>query len=128
MKNLLERKSHFQSKILTIKQNIPFSIQFFNHRTEHSSDQVIKPINLEALTKWFGHMPLDVKQDLDTLAPMLKKLGYDTQSNTPSYGTADSLVLDNMNRLKENADFWKDKAKFYARQAPNGTNLFRKSI
>jgi len=73
-------------------------------------------------------MPVDVKQDLDKLAPMLKKLGYDTQSDTPSYGTADPLVLDNMNRLKENADFWKDKAKFYARQTPNVTRLFRKSM
>ncbi|CAF3414284.1 unnamed protein product [Rotaria sp. Silwood1] len=95
-------------------------------KTEHSSDQVIKPINLEALTKWFGHIPSDVKQDLDILAPMLKKLGYNTKSDVPSYGNADQLVLDNMNRLKQNADFWNAKAKIYAHQSPNSTNLFNK--
>ncbi|CAF0953679.1 unnamed protein product [Rotaria sordida] len=93
-------------------------------KTEHSSDQVIKPINLEALTKWIGHIPNDVKQDLDILAPMLKQLGYDTKSDVPSYGNADQLVLDNMNRLKQNADFWNAKAKLYARQLSNSTNLF----
>lgn len=90
-------------------------------RTEHSSDQVIKPINLEALTKWFGHVPEDVKEQLDTLAPMLKKLGYDTKSDAPTYGEADQFVLDNMNQLKQNAEFWDAKAKAYARQAPNAT-------
>ncbi|CAF2604629.1 unnamed protein product [Rotaria sp. Silwood2] len=93
-------------------------------KTEHSSDQVIKPINLEALTKWIGHIPNDVKQELDILAPMLKKLGYDTKSEVPSYGNADPLVLENMNKLKQNADFWNAKAKVYARQLPNSTNLF----
>jgi protein-tyrosine sulfotransferase len=78
------------------------------------------------LTKWHGHIPNDVKKQLDSLAPMLKKLGYDTQSDTPTYGTADQLVLDNMNQLKENADFWNAKAKVYARQPPNATGLFRK--
>ncbi len=85
---------------------------------------MIKPINLEALTKWVGHLPADVKNELDTLAPMLKKLGYDTKSDVPSYGTADQVVLDNMNRLKENAEFWNAKAKSYARQFPNATNRF----
>ncbi|UJR21142.1 hypothetical protein I4U23_024241 [Adineta vaga] len=97
-------------------------------KTEHSSDQVIKPINLEALTKWFDHIPADVRRELDTLAPMLKKLGYDTQSNTPSYGTADPLVIENMNKLKENAEFWKNKEKVYSRQSPHNNNLFDKSI
>jgi hypothetical protein len=59
---------------------------------------------------------------------MLKKLGYDTQSNVPSYGTPDQLVLDNMNRLKENAQFWNEKVKVYARQLPNGTNLFQNQV
>jgi protein-tyrosine sulfotransferase len=126
MKNLLERKYLFQSKNFINKKI--FSRNLFIHRTEHSSDQVIKPINLEALTKWFGHIPNDVKRELDTLAPMLKKLGYDTQSDTPSYGNADQLVLKNMNQLKENAEFWKAKVKVYARQLPNATNLSRNSL
>jgi protein-tyrosine sulfotransferase len=97
---------------------------FYVCRTEHSSDQVIKPINLEALTKWIGHVPMDVKPELDKLAPMLKKLGYDTQSEIPTYGVADQLVLDNMNDLKENAAAWNAKAKEYARQPPNDTQAF----
>lgn len=97
---------------------------FIFHRTEHSSDQVIKPINLEALTKWVGHIPNDVRQEIDKLAPMLKKLGYDTKSNVPSYGIPDEFVLENMNRLKQDADFWSAKAKLYARRLPNETNPF----
>ncbi|CAF0799754.1 unnamed protein product [Rotaria sordida] len=94
-------------------------------KTEHSSDQVIKPINLEALTKWIGHIPDDIKNEIDTLAPMLKRLGYDTQSDVPTYGVADQLVLSNMNNLKENAEFWDAKAKAYARHLPNDTSLFQ---
>jgi hypothetical protein len=56
---------------------------------------------------------------------MLKKLGYDTKSDTPSYGTADQIVLDNMNRLKENEQFWNEKMKIYARQLPNGTDVVK---
>jgi protein-tyrosine sulfotransferase len=87
---------------------------------------VIKPINLEALTKWFGHVPDNVKHDLDKFAPMLSKLGYDTKSDRPTYGVADQLVLENMNRLKENAEFWKAKAKNYTRQMPHGPNLMKR--
>ncbi|CAF3880256.1 unnamed protein product [Adineta steineri] len=91
-------------------------------KTEHSTDQVIKPINLEALTKWFSHIPANVKRDVDSLAPMLKRLGYDTISDAPTYGTADPFVLENMNRLKNNADFWKNQTKMYARQIPTRVN------
>jgi hypothetical protein len=55
---------------------------------------------------------------------MLKKLGYDTKSEVPTYGTADQLVIDNMKELKENAEFWNAKAKSYARRLPNDTSLF----
>ena len=98
---------------------------FFN-RTEHSSDQVIKPINLEALVKWIDHIPNDVKQEIDTLAPMLKKLGYDTKSDVPSYGKPDQIVLENMNQLKKNADFWNAKAKVYAHPVRNVTLSYRR--
>ncbi|CAF0927157.1 unnamed protein product [Rotaria sp. Silwood1] len=94
-------------------------------KTEHSSDQVIKPINLEALTRWVGHIPDDVKKEIDTLAPMLKKLGYDTQSDVPTYGVPDQLVVNNMNKLKENAEYWNAKAKSYARRLPNDSSLFQ---
>jgi protein-tyrosine sulfotransferase len=84
----------------------------------------VKPINLEALTKWMGHIPMDVLGELDSLAPMLKKLGYDTTTDVPIYGVADQIVLDNMKQLKDNADFWDAKAKSYARQAANSSHLF----
>ncbi|CAF3124373.1 unnamed protein product [Rotaria socialis] len=88
-------------------------------KTEHSSAQVVKPINLEALTKWVGHIPVDVLREIDKLAPMLKKLGYDTKSNVPSYGIPDKLVLRNMDRLRDNAKFWDAQAKAYARNLSN---------
>lgn len=94
-----------------------------NFRTEHSSDQVIKPINLEALTRWVGHIPDEIKKEIDTLAPMLKRLGYDTESDSPTYGAPDKLVLDNMQKLKENSEYWENKAKSYARQQPNEIKL-----
>lgn len=56
---------------------------------------------------------------------MLKKLGYDTKSDTPTYGSPDQLVVDNMNKLKENAEFWDMKAKIYARRPPNDTNILK---
>jgi protein-tyrosine sulfotransferase len=93
-------------------------------RTEHSSDQVVKPINLDAITKWVDTFPKEIKKELDTLAPMLKKLGYDIESDTPTYGSADQLVLDNMKELKHNADFWNLKARSFARKAPDDRTLF----
>merc|ERR1719418_45174 len=59
-------------------------------KVERSSDQVVKPVNLDALSKWVGHIPEDVIADMADVAPMLKKFGYDTtwsESNPPNYGT-----------------------------------------
>ncbi|KAI4815951.1 hypothetical protein KUCAC02_006074, partial [Chaenocephalus aceratus] len=44
---------------------------------ERSTDQVIKPINMEALSKWVGKIPADVVRDMAVIAPMLSRLGYD---------------------------------------------------
>lgn len=55
-------------------------------KVERSSDQVIKPVNLEALTKWVGQIPDDVVRDMADIAPMLSVLGYDPYSNPPEYG------------------------------------------
>ncbi|XP_055370844.1 protein-tyrosine sulfotransferase isoform X2 [Condylostylus longicornis] len=55
-------------------------------KVERSSDQIIKPVNLEALTKWVGEIPEDVVRDMANLAPMLSKLGYDPYANPPNYG------------------------------------------
>ncbi|CAF5186987.1 unnamed protein product [Rotaria magnacalcarata] len=134
---------YYEQLVLQPKQTIENIIQFLNitwvddvlhheefigkkislSKTEHSSDQVVKPINLEALTKWVGHIPVDIIREIDKLAPMLRTLGYDTKSKVPSYGIPDELVLKNMNRLKNNAKFWNAKAKLYARKLPNTTDF-----
>ena len=44
-------------------------------KVERSSDQVIKPVNLEALSKWVGHIPDDVIEDMASIAPMLAHFG-----------------------------------------------------
>lgn len=69
------------------------------HRIERSTDQVIKPVNMEALTKWLGHIPEDVVQDMAQIAPMLARLGYDPYANPPNYGSPDPLVINNTHRV-----------------------------
>ncbi|ETE71200.1 Protein-tyrosine sulfotransferase 2, partial [Ophiophagus hannah] len=68
-------------------------------RIERSTDQVIKPVNMEALTKWLGHIPEDVVQDMAQIAPMLARLGYDPYANPPNYGSPDPLVINNTHRV-----------------------------
>lgn len=55
-------------------------------RVERSSDQVVRPLYQEALTKWVGHIPDDVVGDMANIAPMLEMLGYDPAANPPTYG------------------------------------------
>lgn len=54
---------------------------------ERSSDQVVRPVNLDALDKWVGQIPADVRADMAELAPMLSVLGYDPWGNPPEYRT-----------------------------------------
>ena len=54
-------------------------------RLEFSTDQVNKPVNTDALTKWVGEIARDVLQDMDSIAPMLRRLGYDPYENPPDY-------------------------------------------
>lgn len=68
-------------------------------RVERSTDQVIKPVNVEALSKWVGKIPADVVRDMAVIAPMLFRLGYDPQANPPNYGRPDPKVLDNTRRV-----------------------------
>lgn len=44
-------------------------------KMEKSTDQVVKPVNLEALTSWVGQIPDDVVAEMDQIAPMLRTLG-----------------------------------------------------
>lgn len=80
-------------------------------RVERSSDQVIKPVNLEALTKWVGNIPDDVVRDMADIAPMLSVLGYDPYANPPAYGSPDAFVADNTKRIRANVQLWENRAK-----------------
>ncbi|XP_061073509.1 protein-tyrosine sulfotransferase 1 [Conger conger] len=68
-------------------------------KVERSTDQVIKPVNVEALSKWVGKIPGDVLRDMAAIAPMLARLGYDPHANPPNYGRPDPRVLDNTRRV-----------------------------
>ncbi|CAK1582406.1 unnamed protein product [Parnassius mnemosyne] len=59
---------------------------------ERSSDQVVRPVNLDALDKWVGQLPADVRADMAELAPMLSVLGYDPWANPPHYGTPENTA------------------------------------
>lgn len=80
-------------------------------RTEKSTDQVIKPVNIEALSKWVGEIPDDVVSDMHNIAPMLLTLGYDPYANPPNYGKPDPEVADNTLHIRTNREFWKQKEK-----------------
>ncbi|KAF5308008.1 hypothetical protein FQR65_LT06576 [Abscondita terminalis] len=80
-------------------------------KVERSSDQVIKPINLEALTKWVGNIPEDVVKDMADVAPMLSVLGYDPYANPPLYGKPDSIVANNTREIAKNKASWDQRAK-----------------
>lgn len=79
-------------------------------KVERSSDQVIKPVNLDALSKWVGHIPDDVVEDMGEIAPMLKHFGYDPEGNPPNYGKPDQFVLDNTNDIKAHDSEWEQIA------------------
>lgn len=90
-------------------RSILFYCVFAHCRLERSTDQVIKPINLEALSKWVGQIPEDVVRDMAEIAPMLQTLGYDPFGNPPDYGRPDSVVVKKMEEMKQNQDVWKQR-------------------
>ncbi|CAG5872527.1 protein-tyrosine sulfotransferase 1-like isoform 1-T5 [Menidia menidia] len=61
-------------------------------KVERSTDQVMKPVNTEALSKWVGHIPSDVVSDMAEIAPMLARLGYDPNANPPDYTKPEPMV------------------------------------
>ncbi|KAK3892191.1 hypothetical protein Pcinc_003942, partial [Petrolisthes cinctipes] len=79
-------------------------------KVERSSDQVIKPVNLDALSKWVGQIPKDVVEDMANIAPMLATLGYDPYGNPPNYGQADAVVTNNTRRIQREQGKWEDIA------------------
>ena len=44
--------------------------------------QVIKPVNLDALSKWVGHIPDDVVEDMASIAPMLAHFGEENKEHS----------------------------------------------
>lgn len=83
-------------------------------KVERSSDQVIKPVNLEALTSWVGKIPGDVVAQMDSVAPMLRRLGYDPFANPPNYGDPDQKIKENTFHIQTNREYWKELAKKYS--------------
>ena len=63
-------------------------------------------MNLEALSKWVGHIPDDVVADMAEIAPMLEHFGYDPNANPPKYGDPDKIVVKNTNDIIEHEDEW----------------------
>lgn len=92
---------------------------------ERSSDQVVKPINIDALGKWVDAIPQDVVDDMASLAPMLQRLGYDPYSNTANYGTPDGFVLNNTKSIHAQRDLWLEKGKsVVAPDSEAGTRIY----
>jgi protein-tyrosine sulfotransferase len=79
-------------------------------KIEKSTDQVIKPVNLEGLSHWVDSVPLDVRRDIRQIAPMLARLGYDPDAYPPNYGEADTIVANNTQLIKQNEVYWQRKA------------------
>jgi len=78
-------------------------------KLERSTDQVVKPVNTETLTKWVGNIPPDVVRDMADIAPMLSVLGYDPQANPPNYGDPDPFVMAKMKLIQQNKVEWQAK-------------------
>ena len=59
--------------------------------------QVVKPLYVDSLNAWVGHLPEDVENEIDEIAPMIKILGYSTSKN-PYYGRPDWEVTEKYNK------------------------------
>ena len=63
----------------------------------YSYFQVVKPLYVDSLNAWVGHLPEDVENEIDEIAPMIKILGYST-SKDPYYGRPDWEVTEKYNK------------------------------
>jgi hypothetical protein len=79
-------------------------------RLERSTDQVIKPINPAALSRWVGQIPADLVANMSKVAPMLATLGYDPAANPPNYGEMDQFVRANMRLINQQTEAWAKKS------------------
>ena len=96
------------------------------YRTERSTDQVVKPVNMEALTSWVRNVPTLIRGDMHKLAPMLDRLGYDPAAFPPNYGNPDKFVMENTHDVKQNAALWRRRSDDVYKQAkpPAGWKAF----
>uniref|UniRef100_A0A8R1DN62 Protein-tyrosine sulfotransferase n=1 Tax=Caenorhabditis japonica TaxID=281687 RepID=A0A8R1DN62_CAEJA len=109
MKRILEFLDiPWNDRVLHHEQLIGKDISLSN--VERSSDQVVKPVNLDALSKWVGTIPEDVVKDMDSIAPMLRRLGYDPNANPPNYGNPDEIVAKKTEDVHKNGAEWYKKA------------------
>ncbi|CAK9291920.1 unnamed protein product [Gordionus sp. m RMFG-2023] len=79
-------------------------------KLERSSDQVIRPINTEALYRWMDSFPLEIFNQAKEIAPMLITLNYSTEG-FPYYGEPDTLVIKNNQRIQSHHDVYDEKIK-----------------
>ncbi|KAK6058625.1 hypothetical protein COOONC_03802 [Cooperia oncophora] len=99
---------------------LPWNTRVLNHedyveedvrlsRMERSSDQMVEPVNTDALSKWVGEIPEDVVKEMETIAPMLRRLGFTIQMRIthPTMGPPTNL--------------WRRKLKNYIRILKHGT-------
>ena len=59
--------------------------------------QVVKPLYVDSLNAWVGHLPEDVENEIEEIAPMIRILGYSTSKN-PYYGRPDWEVTEKYNK------------------------------
>lgn len=73
-------------KFLQINWNdVVLNHQKYIQNSNKVSDNIKKPLNSESLYKWVNNIPESVLAQLQKLAPMMKKLGYDIKSEKPKY-------------------------------------------
>jgi len=61
-----------------------------------------------------GKIPQDVIAQMDTIAPMLRRLGYDPTANPPNYGEPDAKIKENTFHIQTNREYWKNLAQKYS--------------
>ena len=73
------------------------SCVFLSFSLERSTDQVKEAVNVNALYKWCENLPPSVLERTHRIAPIMKKLGYDSWKKWPDYRKMDSIVTTVMN-------------------------------
>lgn len=96
-------------------------------RVERSTDQVMKPVNTDALSTWVGHIPSDVMSDMAEIAPMLARLGYDPHANPPDYSRPQPMASPFNHSQVSLQQKWAEVAQTSTQKSLSGkchTNLF----